>query len=80
MWRRSLHEDFGYYNTDDYVSASDWDFFLKCAIGGVKMKLIPEVLGVYYNNPEGMSTKAENMERNLKEVEVIRNKYKALAE
>jgi len=75
VWRRSLHDRFGYYNTTDYVSASDWDFFLRCAIGGAKMKLIPEALGVYYKNPEGMSTKAENMERNLREVAEIRKKY-----
>jgi glycosyltransferase involved in cell wall biosynthesis len=80
VWRRSLHEEFGYYNTEDYVSASDWDFFLKCAIGGIKMKLIPEVLGVYYNNPEGMSTKDENMERNLQEVQDIRSKYTILTQ
>ena len=39
------------------------------------MKLIHEVLGVYYKNPEGVSTKSENMERNLNEVDTIRKKY-----
>ena len=75
VWRRSLHDQFGYFNTEDYVSASDWDFNLRCAIGGVQMKLIHEVLGVYYKNPEGVSTKSENMERNLNEVDTIRKKY-----
>jgi len=32
-------------------------------------------LGIYYKNPEGMSTKKENMKRNLKEVYDIRTKY-----
>jgi hypothetical protein len=39
------------------------------------MELIEKVLGVYYKNPEGVSTKEENMERNLKEVMEIRKKY-----
>lgn len=74
VWRRSLHDKFGYFSTD-YVSGSDWEFWLRCAVGGTKMKLIHEKLGVYYKNPEGMSTKKENMPRNLKEVENIRTKY-----
>lgn len=80
VWRRSLHNKFGYFNTEDYVSGSDWEFVLRCAVGGVKMKLIPQVLGMYYDNPEGMSTKPENMERNLKEVDDIRNKYTSMLE
>jgi len=39
------------------------------------MHLIEKVLGIYYKNPEGVSTKKENMERNLQEVWDIRNKY-----
>ena len=75
VWRRSLHSKFGYFNEQDYKSGSDWDFWLRCGVGHVKMKLIPKVLGIYYKNPEGISTKQENMERNLQEVIDIRNKY-----
>ena len=39
------------------------------------MSLIKEPLGIYYKNPEGISTKAENMKRNLKEVQQIRERY-----
>jgi len=75
MWRRSLHEKWGYFEEGKYVSGSDWDFWLRCGCDGVKMKLIQNVLGVYYKNPEGISTKEENMERNLQEVREIREKY-----
>jgi len=74
VWRRSLHERFGYYS-NDYASGGDWEFFLRCGEGGAKMHLIEEILGIYYKNPEGVSTKQENMERNLKEVQQIRVKY-----
>jgi len=74
VWRRSLHDRFGYYS-NDYASGGDWEFFLRCGAGGAKMHLIEKLLGIYYKNPEGVSTKEENMERNLKEVAEIRDKY-----
>jgi len=74
VWRRSLHERFGLFS-DEYISGSDWDFWLRCAFGGSKMALIKEPLGIYYRNPEGMSTNPDNMPRNLKEVSEIRSKY-----
>lgn len=74
VWRKSLHEKYGWFS-NDYESGSDWDFWLRCGAGGTKMHLIEQVLGVYYKNPEGVSTKEENMERNLKEVDHIRGKY-----
>ena len=75
VWRRSLHYTYGYFEEEKYVSGSDWDFWLRCTVGGSQMELIPEKLGVYYQNPEGMSTKKENMNRNLDEVRRIREYY-----
>ena len=59
MWRKSLHDKFGYFN-QHYKSAGDWDFWLRCAFGGAIYKKHPEVLGVYYFNPTGMSTNPEH--------------------
>lgn len=75
VWRRTLHDRFGYFEDKEYVSGSDWEFWLRCGSNGVNMKLIREVLGIYFKNPEGMSTKQENMKRNLNEVFNIRKKY-----
>jgi len=55
MWKRELHDKYGYFN-QHYKSAGDWDFWLRCSFGGAKFKKHPEILGVYYFNPEGMST------------------------
>jgi len=74
VWRRSLHNRFDYFSTE-YKSASDWEFWLRCALGGSKMKMIDKVLGIYYMNPEGMSTKKENMNSNIKEVRKIQSEY-----
>lgn len=77
VWRRSLHDRFGYFEDEKYVSGSDWEFWLRCGSKGAKMELIKEVLGIYFQNPEGMSTKKENMNRNLEEVSRIRKQYEA---
>ena len=59
MWRRELHDKFGYFN-QHYKASGDWDFWLRCAFGGTKFVKHPEILGVYYFNPEGMSTNPEH--------------------
>jgi glycosyltransferase involved in cell wall biosynthesis len=74
VWRRSLHDKYGYFSKD-YQSGSDWEFWLRCGMNGVQMHLIESVLGIYYKNPEGMSTKKQNMQRNLQEVQDIKAKY-----
>lgn len=76
LWRRSLHEEYGYFEEKKYISASDYDFWLRCTCGGSKFCLIPQILGLYYKNPEGMSTKELNMPRNLQEVRDIQEIYK----
>jgi len=77
VWRRSLHDKFGYFSTE-FTSGSDWEFWLRCTKGNCEMELIPEKLGIYYRNPEGMSTKPENMDRNLQEVRDIQRSYMGL--
>tara|TARA_R100001015_G_scaffold19003_2_gene14088 strand:- start:17723 stop:19684 length:1962 start_codon:yes stop_codon:yes gene_type:complete len=59
MWRKTIHDDFGYFN-QYYKSAGDWDMWLRAAFGGVKFKKCQDVLGVYYFNPTGMSTNPEH--------------------
>lgn len=59
MWKKQLHNKFGYFD-QKYKSAGDWDFWLRCAFGGAKFIKHPEVLGIYYFNPKGMSTNPEH--------------------
>ena len=74
MWKRSLHESNGYFN-EEYRSASDWDFWLRCAFGGAEFKKLSPVLGVYYFNPSGISTNKENENWKKKEEKEIFMKY-----
>ncbi|HOK65214.1 MAG TPA: glycosyltransferase [Anaerohalosphaeraceae bacterium] len=49
MWRKSLHEELGYFD-ESLTVAGDWDFWLRIA-ARYPFKRVPEFLGIYYNNP-----------------------------
>ncbi|MHC4727434.1 MAG: glycosyltransferase, partial [Planctomycetota bacterium] len=54
MWRKSLHSEFGYFD-DTLTCAGDWDFWLRVSISSrYKFKHIPEFLGLYYYNENGI--------------------------
>ena len=74
MWRKNLHEKNGWFD-EEYKSASDWDFWLRCAFSGSEYKKLSEPLGLYYFNPEGMSTNPENKKWKRKEEFGIFKKY-----
>ncbi len=52
MWRSSLHEELGYFD-ETLDCAADWDFWLRVS-EGYCFKHIPEFLGLYYFNREGI--------------------------
>ena len=74
MWRKSLHESNKYFS-EEYRSASDWEFWLRCAFNGVQMKKVNKPLGLYYFNPKGMSTNQEHNDWKRKEEKEIFKKY-----
>ncbi|PHX57422.1 FkbM family methyltransferase [Tychonema bourrellyi FEM_GT703] len=54
MWRKDIHNRHGYFRTD-LIAAADYEFWLR--IGkNEKLVHIPETLGIYYHNPDGLST------------------------
>jgi len=53
MWRKSLHDEFGLFDPEMH-SSGDYDFWLRLAKAGVKMKRIPEPLGRYYDRQESI--------------------------
>lgn len=58
MWRRRLHDELGPFDTR-YRSAGDYEFWLRCVAAGKVFHRIDEPLSVYYQNPEGISTRAD---------------------
>jgi len=74
MWRKDIHERFGNFDTN-YFSGADYDMWLRVLAGGGKLQKINEIVGAYYHNPNGISTKSETLKKAIEEVMNIRKKY-----
>ena len=74
LWRASVHEKYGKFD-EKYRSAGDWEMWLRAASQGSKFKKIQTTLGLYYFNPEGISTNPENFSWKQKEEAEVYEKY-----
>lgn len=74
MWRKRIHEKYGDFD-ESYKIASDGDMWLRCTIGGSKIKMINHPVGLYYYNPEGASTNPKKIKESIDEVSKMRSKY-----
>lgn len=74
MWRKRIHDKYGYFD-ETYKVAADGDMWLKCAVGGGKIKMINHPVGLYYHNPEGASTNPQKLKDSINEVSNMRSKY-----
>jgi GT2 family glycosyltransferase/Flp pilus assembly protein TadD len=71
MWRKSIHESVGYFS-DEYQSAGDYDFWCRVALN-FPMKHVPELLGLYYENPKGFCNSKKAL--SIRETVSIQKKY-----
>lgn len=74
LWRKALHDKYGYFD-ENYKTAADGDFWLRCAIGGSIIKMVNHPVGLYYDNPTGRSTNPATLNEMLREVHDMRQKY-----
>lgn len=72
MWRKSLHEEIGYFNEALY-SATDYQFWCRIA-ERYALKHIPSFLGVYYENPQGVIN--SNQARAHKETVAVQHAFR----
>ena len=56
MWRRSLHDELGWFDTH-LKSAGDYEFWFRCLAAGKTFYKINDPHVVYYQNPKGLSTR-----------------------
>ncbi|WP_243370205.1 glycosyltransferase [Geotalea sp. SG265] len=76
MWRATVHETAGYFN-EAYRSAGDYEFWCRMALAhGMKMLHLPEVLGCYYFNRNGVEI--SNFDLSGAETATIKETYAAL--
>ena len=59
LWRRSLHDKNGLFDSS-YTSAGDWEFWLRCVKNGSVFKRVNAIMGLYFFNPQGLSTSSDN--------------------
>ena len=74
VWKKSIHDRFGYFNTK-YKTAADSDMWIRAVKGGSKIKKINDIVGIYFDNPQGRSTNPETLKEMLKEVHDMRGSH-----
>jgi hypothetical protein len=75
VWRAHMHDEYGYFD-ESYFSAGDYDMWLRAALeGSLFFKVCKEPLGLYYRNPEGISSKQSTLGKALQEVADVKTKH-----
>jgi len=72
MWRKRLHDELGYFDTS-FQSAGDYEFWLRCLAAGKVFYKTNDPHVVYYQNPEGLSTRPDS--RGVEESKRIHRTY-----
>jgi hypothetical protein len=80
MWRKSLHDKFGYFN-ESFRVCGDYEFWLRIAANGVKLHHIPRALGLYLNRPNSAehrqrivaTSEKEFLQRTYSGIKVMQN-------
>jgi hypothetical protein len=52
LWRRRLHDRFGWFDEDRYGTSADWAFWLQAGRAGARFALDPQAWGRYFFNPD----------------------------
>jgi hypothetical protein len=63
VWRRSLHDEHGYFDEERYGTFADWAFWLHVFRRGGRGHLLPESLSFYFVNPASHNRRGEKLAR-----------------
>ena len=72
MWRKSLHDELGWFDTH-LKSAGDYEFWFRCLAAGKLFYKINDPHVAYYQNPDGLSTRPGS--RGVQEAMEIHKRY-----
>jgi glycosyltransferase involved in cell wall biosynthesis len=72
MWRRSLHERYGYFD-ESFTIAGDWEFWLRCVVGGARLHYMAEVVGRYWRRDASLEHRDKKM--HTVEKKIIKDMY-----
>lgn len=69
VWRKSMHDKCGYFK-EDFFSSADWEFWCRAVSKGCVFRKVKDcILGVYYQNPTGISTDQESSKLKRRQAE-----------
>lgn len=71
VWRKSLHERYGYFDEKTYGTSADWAFWLKCSKAGERFLFDDGAFGRYFLNPD--SHNRRNDPDGRKELQIIKD-------
>lgn len=77
VWRKKIHDEIGYFDTE-YFSAADYEMWLRLIFkkGEKAGKRLNMGTGLYYRNPDGVSSRSSTLKRAIKEFEDIKENYR----
>jgi len=75
LWKKDLHNKYGYFEESNYGTSADWEFWLRCSSQREKLGIVGLPLGLYYLNPNSHNRK--NDADGFLELRII-NKYFSL--
>ena len=79
LWRKSLHENYGFFD-EQFLYAGDLEMWNRAASLGAQFKKIDIVAGIFYQNPQGLSTNEDpqKVQRRNYENDQIVKRYQAM--
>lgn len=63
MWKKSLHEQVGYFDNENFSTIGDWEMWVRFAVTGATFKLIPEILCIYFDHETTVSRRQNDRVR-----------------
>lgn len=75
LWKKTLHNDVGFFNAN-YKHAGDWEMWLRFVRNNSKFKKVDGTHGLYYMNPDGLSTSEKMRSTRFKEEKQVFFEYK----
>ncbi len=77
MWKRTMTDKNGKFD-ESMKFAGDWEFWLRCVSNGSVFHKINEIVGLYYHNPNGLTTNIEFESEKFLEERSVYSKYREL--
>ena len=74
LWRKSMHDKAGVFD-DKYKFAGDWEMWLRAVQTGSKFKRVEGVHGLYYHNPNGLTTDTSRQQEKFAEEKEVFHRY-----